>query len=376
MPLQLAWRDLLHHRGRTAATGAGVFFAILLIFMQLGFYVACRESAVRVHRLLDYDLLLVSSRYIFIMQADPFPEERVRQAAAVPGVAEALRVRVAADLWRNPQTGNRHDAFVLGVDPDDHPSVLPGLNRQISALGRLGTALFDLDAHPILGANPAGTRSEMAGRQVEVVGSFRWGAGFAAHALVMVGRRTFDSVFRGHPPDAVELGLLRLEPGASAPAVAAELHKRLPPDVRAFTREAIQASDRAFFLRDRPIGLMFTSGVVVAFLVGSMILFQVLSSEVSRRLHELATLKALGFRPLQIYGVVVQKGLLYTLVAFLPAAGASALLYAGVRELARLPLHMTPTLLLAVLGVSLFMSLAGALAASRRIRLADPAELF
>ena len=56
MPIQLAWYDLVHRRARTSAALGGVLFAIVLIFMQLGFYLACRTSATRIQTLLDFDL--------------------------------------------------------------------------------------------------------------------------------------------------------------------------------------------------------------------------------------------------------------------------------------------------------------------------------
>ena len=376
MAIHLAWHDLLHRRGRTSIALAGVGFAILLIFMQLGFYLACRTSAVRVHEMLDFDLMLVSARYVFIMEASPFPRDRVDQAAAVPGVAQALPLRVGAELWRNPQSGNRHDAFVLGVDPDLPPFADADLFHQTAKLKKVDTVLFDRAAHPVLGAHQIGTRSEIVGRQLEVVGLFEWGAGFVANGIFVVSKRTYQSLFPTTGPNAVELGVIRLEAGADPERVAAAIAARLPDDVEVWSRQRLEARDRAFFLEQRPIGMMFTSGVVVAFLVGAVILFQVLSSEVTNRLDEFATLKALGFRDLQIYRVVVEQGVLYCLAAFVPAAVLATGLYALVRQVARLPLEMSPGLLLAVLALSLLMCLAGALIASRRLRQAEPADLF
>ncbi|MEM1204282.1 MAG: FtsX-like permease family protein [Acidobacteriota bacterium] len=375
MGTHLAWHDLKHRRARTAAALVGVSFAIVLIFMQAGFYEACKASAIRIHRLLDFDLMVVSKHYSFIMESSSFPPERLAQAEAVDGVAATVPVHLFPTLWRNPQTANRYDLALLGVDPSDHPFLPPTFGALMPSIQPADTVLFDRDAHPILGHNPAGTWGQVEDRRLQVVGDFAWGVGFVGQGLAVASEETLRRVSPGDS-GALELGLVRVEPGADVDSVAAALEQRLPPDVQVWTRSAIEARDQRFFLRDRPIGLMFTSGLLLAIFIGGVILFQVLASEVTSRKGELATLQALGYTRRQVYGVVLEQGLLYAAVAFLPAVAAAVVLFAVTRRLARLPMHLGPGLVLAVFGVSLAMCLVGALAASARVRSADPADLF
>lgn len=375
MKTRLAWHDLLHRRPRTLAALVGVTFAIVLVFVQSGFYLACRDSAVRIHRLLDFDLLLASERYRFVLESDTFPRARLAQARAVEGVAEAMPIRTQGRLWRNPQTGNRHDLILLGVLPSDQPFAPPELASLVPLLAERDTVLFDRAAHPVLGANPPGTVSELRGHRLTVVGELDWGAGFVGNGLAITSESTFERVFDASPA-RIELATLRLEQGAEAGAVARALDQRLPDDVRVWTREQIEARDRRFFLRERPIGLMFTSGVVLAILVGGVILFQILASEVTSRRSEFATLRALGYDDRRVVAVVFEQGLLYTLFAFAPATLAAFGLFALTRRVARLPMHLGPGLVLGVFVASLAMGCLGALLATRRLRSADPAELF
>ena len=39
MPFNIAWRILAHQKGRTALAIGGIFIAILLIFVELGFFI-------------------------------------------------------------------------------------------------------------------------------------------------------------------------------------------------------------------------------------------------------------------------------------------------------------------------------------------------
>ena len=378
---RLAWHDLLHRRSRTLAALGGVLFAIVLIFMQLGFYLACRTSSVRIHQLLDFDIALTSPRYSFILQAEHFQRSRLQQAAAVPGVVGVAPLHIGASLWRSNTRHNRYDTVVVGFDPTDQVFRLPDVTAQQGLLRQPDTLLFDSASHPLLGDNRRGTVSEIAaadsieGRRVEVVGTYPWGAGFVANGVALVSEQTFQHIF-AQPSGALQLGLVRLAPEADSATVLTALRQRLPADVRVWTRQQLEARDQRFFLRQRPIGLMFTSGVALAVLVGGMILFQVLASEVTSRRSEFATLQAIGYTPAQVYRVVVEQGLFYTAIAYLPAVVIAFLLFAVVRRAARLPMYLDAQQLLFVLLASLLMCISGALLASRRVRSADPAELF
>ncbi|MEM7586795.1 MAG: FtsX-like permease family protein [Acidobacteriota bacterium] len=353
-----------------------MLFAIVLIFMQAGFYLACRASANRIHAMLDFDAAITSARYAFVADADRMPRERIEVARAVPGVARVSALKIGPGLWRAADGSNRYDALLLGVDPEDHPFQVPEINAQLDLLQRPDTALFDQRGHPILGEQVTGTVSELNRRRMTVAGTFSWGAGFVTQGLAITHERTFSNLFSQRSANDIQLGLIHLEPGASAGDVLSRLASQLPSDVKVWSRAAIEARDRKFFLSDRPIGLMFTSGMVLAVLVGGIILFQVLASEITSRRSEFATLQALGYTRGQVYRLVVTQGFLYTLAAFVPASLLAFVLFRVVREVARLPMQLTAGLLLAVLAASLLMCLTGALIASRKVRSADPADLF
>ncbi|TBR28760.1 MAG: ABC transporter, partial [Reyranella sp.] len=85
----LGWKQLVHSKGRMAIATAGVAFAVLLIFMQLGFMNMLFESAVMIHRQLNADIVLVSSTSRDFASPGTFPRSRLLQAVGVPGVADA-----------------------------------------------------------------------------------------------------------------------------------------------------------------------------------------------------------------------------------------------------------------------------------------------
>ncbi len=107
-----------------------------------------------------------------------------------------------------------------------------------------------------------------------------------------------------------------------------------------------------------------------------MTLFQVLSADAASRMPEYATLKAMGYTDGFVYRVVFQQGLIYVAVGFVPAFGLSLLLYWLLRVLARLPAYMTAGRVFWVAVLSGVMCAAAGVLAARKLRAADPADLF
>ena len=187
-----------------------------------------------------------------------------------------------------------------------------------------------------------------------------------------------ENFFRafGRRADPVNLGLIDLAPGANAASVAAELRQALPDDVQVFTRSALTAHEDAYWTLRTSVGLIFGSGLVVAFIVGVMVLYQTLATQITKHLPEFATLKAIGYADAHLVAVVTIEALIIVVAAFLPAAAAAMAVYALIRSETLLPVALTPAHLAAVLAVSLVMSAGSAFLSLSTLRRADPAEIF
>ena len=256
--------------------------------------------------------------------------------------------------------------LTLGVDPAMRPFRDAALNDELPQLKTRDTALSDRLARPEHGPLAPGVASEVQHHRIRIAGRCAIGAGFVAGATMVMGRETFLDVFRDEAsPERVSFGLIKLAPGVSARDVAAELNGRLAPVAAAFTREELSRAEERFWLRIKPLGIMFTSGVLVAFIAGAVILYQVLASEVQNRLREYATLRALGYRNRAVYGVVLRQALIFAGLGFLPAFGCALGLYFLLRTGALVPVTMEPARVAGVLLLTLGMCLSAA-------ALADP----
>src|SRR5262249_3703089 len=82
----LAWLNLIHEKRRLAVLLGGICFAVMLMFMEYGFWQALFDSGVEVIRRLDADLILASKSRFALVADQRFPRTRLLQAQAVPGV--------------------------------------------------------------------------------------------------------------------------------------------------------------------------------------------------------------------------------------------------------------------------------------------------
>ncbi|HEY1796093.1 MAG TPA: FtsX-like permease family protein [Stellaceae bacterium] len=374
--LRLAWRILAHEKGRTVLAVAGVFIAILLVFVELGFFVAVPRGGMLVYDHLRFDLLLCSTDYAFQAEPGQFPRVRLAEAAKVPGVAQATPLYFAGAKWQEPRGGYRLDAFLIGFDPAAHPFAVPDIERQGATLARPDTILVDGASRSIFGPLTAGTEILLDNRKATIGGDYRLGTGFLGMAVAVMDEANFFRLLAPRPADAVNLGLITVTPGADVQKTADALARALPNDVRVFTRPALTEHEDTYWTTRTSVGLIFGSGLIISFIVGIMVLYQTLATQIARHLPEFATLKAIGYTDAYLATVVMVEAAMIVFVAFVPAAVAAVAIYAQIRSATLLPVDMTAPNLIAVLGAALAMSAASAFLSLGNLRRADPADVF
>jgi putative ABC transport system permease protein len=391
----LSWFNLAHNKARTLAAVAGVSFAVILIFMQLGFLGSLRSSATVIYDALDFDVCVRSKDYLHLSDARTFPYTRLLQAAAVPGVERAIPFRVGITRWRIPpaatrQAGETRGIMVMGVRPGDPVFRVSDIQQKMDSLLSVPEyCLIDRETRrdygPVNGIRfgdediQAGVETEVGDDRMRLVGHFTLGAGFAADGAVIMNDRGFARVAKDRGPDQVSLGLIQLggvAPAEGAEAAAGRIAAVLPDDVDVLSREQVRQAEIRRWVDDTSYGTIFRLGVVVAMVVGTAIVYQVLASDVAAMLPEYATLKAIGYRNRFLAGVVLQEAMILALLGFVPGLLASRALYGVTAAAANIPIVMTTANMLLVLALSVAMCLASGVAALRRLFRADPAELF
>jgi putative ABC transport system permease protein len=372
----VAWRILAHEKGRSGLAIGGVFVAILLMFLQLGFYASVPRAGLLFYDAMRFDLLLTSSAYVFEGQSSTFPRRRLFQALALPEVLRANSLYHDRGRWLNDDEGLAREIFVMGLDLRDMMFDLPEIERQVDLLRQPDTILVDVASRPELGALHPGRRIEIEQRNVTIAGTYSLGIGFLGLGIAMTSDLNFTRMFPKRSLSSVNLGLLALKPGADPNEVAASLRKILPADTQVFTRAELNNHEMNHWVTRTSTGLVFGCGLLVAAIVGLVILNQTLSTQVTRQLPQFATLKAMGYADGYLGGVVVRLAIIMSTISYVPAAAISVALYSMVRGATKLPIEMTTARMVAVLAIVWGISALSALMALRVLRRADPVELF
>jgi len=380
--IPLAWLLLTRQPVRLAIALAGISFAGILMFMQLGFRDGLFDASVTIHRLFDADLVLTSPRSMSSISMAGFPERRLIQTLADPEVADVSPVHWNFVLWRNPETRTTRSILALGFEPSDPLLIDPLVQKQSSFLRQKGRVLFDERSRNEFGPVAEWFRSgktvdsEVAGVRLRVAGLVQLGPSFGADGNMIISRETFRSIIPNNSRGSIELGLIRLIPGSDPILVADRLKEQLPNDITIFTKEQFIEFEKNYWRSSTAIGFIFTLGAGMGFVVGCVIVYQILYGDVSDHLAEYATLMAMGYRLKDLLAVVAREGLLLALMGYLPAYAAGEGLYALIRTSTKLPVAMEFNRAFLVLSMILVMCLGSALLAMRKLVDADPAEIF
>jgi putative ABC transport system permease protein len=384
MTTPLAWHNLLHNKVRSGVAIAGVTFAIVLMFMQLGFLEAVKISATLIYDVLDFDICLRSRDYNRFTDARTFPLQRLRQAEGIAGVTSAAPLMVGIFSWRNPYNGEQRAILAIGV-PADEPVYRDQTQQLIDEnLRQAGTLLVDTRTRREFGPKNGfrfgsadhGVQVEINSRALTIADDFTRGAGLSAGGAILLNRREFLRCAPFYGQDDVNLGLIKIDPVQNPVTLARQIEDALPNDIEAVTRQQALDWEVHHWVWETNFGLIFQSGVLVAVIVGTAIVYQVLASDVARLMPEYATLKAMGYGNWYLISVMVQQALLLAIVSFVLGVAIAQGLYVITAAGAQIPVRMTAVNLLLVFFLAVTMCVVSGLAAVRKAFRADPAELF
>ncbi len=378
----LGWLQLSHDKGRMLVAVAGIAFADVLMFMQLGFQNALYTSNTRLHQTLQTDLVLIHPQARNLINLSSFPRRRLYQAMNVPGVksAEPLYVKIAN--WKNPETRRETSLMVVGFNPNHPAFALPEVNQNLSAIKLPDTVLFDRasrgDYQGTIAqiAEGKAVKAEVERRTINVSGLFTVGASFAADGILMTSDQNYLRLFARQNAASVNAGLIQLQPGADPVEVQQVLKAYLPDDVKVLTKQEFIDFEKNYWAKNTAIGFVFNLGVAMGFVVGVIIVYQVLSTDVSDHMGEYATFKAMGYRNVYLLGIVFEEALILSLLGFLPGVGVSFGLYSLTRNATNLPLYMTLLRAVIVLLLNVIMCTISGAIATRKLQAADPADMF
>lgn len=380
--LPVGWLQLTHNRVRLATAVAGVAFANVLVFVQLGFLGALSTATVRPYGIFDADIVIQAPTTNTIGDADTVPRRRMYQALNVEGVERVAPLYVGKLEW-NRDDGGTSTLRVLGIDPlkstlkdRDVAVMLERLKLPDIAMLDRGSRLVPKQVYAgIDGGTPLNI--EVNDRRLTLERTFFLGAGFDADGYMIVGEQTFFRLFHGRRSGAPNYIFVKVKEGANVAGVVEGLRRELSrDDTVVYSKAEATALDRSYQLTGRPVGIIFGFGVIIGILVGFVIVYQVLSTDVADHLAEYATFKSIGYRHRFFIGIVLEEAIVLATLGFIPGLFVSMGVYAIAARATELPLEMTVLRAATVLAGTLVMCSVSGAVATRRLSKADPAALF
>ena len=388
MPTQtpLAWKNLTYDLRRLAVAVSGVGFAVVLIFIELGFMNALLESTVQILRRLNGELVIVSATRYALSARDPFDVRRVRQSQGVSGVKAAYPVYIETFGVLRERNSRAFPIRVLAFDLDDDVIRLDVAESLRSQLRVPSAALADVANRDKYGIprqhdQLAGYDAELCGRRIQLVGQFQLGIDFVNDGNLLMTPVNFATYFPNRVPGRDPLGMadlavVQLQENADPLVVQQKLRVSLGDDIDVLTKEEMIQREMIFWRTSVPVGYIFLVGVYMGFVVGVIICYQIIYSDIADHMREFATLKAMGYTNRYFIKLVFCQAMYLSLMGFLPGFALSYLCYQVMSAVTGLTMEMSATVALSVLLVTVLMCVVSGFLAMRKLLSLDPAELF
>lgn len=385
--LPIAWLQLRYQKIRLIVALAGVVFAVVIIFMQLGLQDALFDSAVRLHQGLEGDCFLISPRSTALVSMQSFSQRRLLQVLAFPEVDFVTPIYLDMAQWKNPQTRNYwRSIYVIGFNLRYHIFSFPGVEENREKLTQPDVALYDRYSRTEFGPvvslfeqNKQVTTELTAGqsnKRIKIVGFFELGSSFGSDGNLLTSDLNFFKIFPYRNPQAVDIGLIKLKPTRNPKQLINQVKTSLPTDIKILSKKEFIEFEINHWKSGTAIGFIFKLGVILGTIVGMVVVYQILYTNVSEHLSEYATLKAIGYRHRYLLFIVLQQSCFIAILGYIPGFLISVIVYEFTKGATRLPVSMTfDKALLVVISTVIMCFISGAIAV-RKLQAADPADIF
>ena len=381
---------------RTVLSISGISIAVTLIFMQLGFLGAVLDTAVLFYNNLKFDLVACSPNYYHFCDASKFQSSWLHEIESDHSVISTQPYHVSLAKWNYAEKSVQRGMLIMGVRPTGETFLKKNTSATLPDLTKLSfprAILVDVKSRPqFLGDNNRerfndsniGLEIELNQKACTVAGLFELGTGLAANGAAFIHERDYRNLFPNYGQDDVTLGLIQLKASAAqAPSVARDsIYQSLgfsanqPPTIEILTRDEVVQREITHWVTNTPIGFIFIAGVVVALIVGAIVVYIVLSSDITKQIGEYATLKAMGYKNSYLSRVVLEQAVILGVISYLVAFLVSLVLYQVVGKAANLPITMTLSRQIIVFVSTIAMCCLSGSIAMQKLRRADPADLF
>ena len=382
--LPLAWLQLKRQPVKYLVAIAGIGFAALLMYMQIGFQSGLLTSSTTFYAALDADLILISPKTVSSGSFSQFPQSQLFRANGYKEVESVVPMYVT-NITAQKLGGQKPTSLrIIGYDPDVRALNVDAVNEQANELKTAGYALFDTEGNSRTG--PVAKAIEENGYQFltlynltqtfRTVGLFGLGSTFAADSNIITSPGTAIQLADQLNFGEISLGLIKVNDKKALPQLQRNLKELYDGEIQVLTKDELIAQEQNYWNTSSSFGVVFGFGTFMGVIVGGVMVYQVLYTDVTDHLKEYATLKAMGFSNQFILGIVIQEAILLGVSSFIPSTLVSAGMYAFLTSASGISIQMTHQKIGLVGALTVGICAASAAIAVNKLRDADPASVF
>jgi putative ABC transport system permease protein len=224
--------------------------------------------------------------------------------------------------------------------------------------------------------NQAQVITELSAKQIKIKGLFSLGGSvFSANGLLITSDINYSQTLN-KPLQKVNLGLVKVNEKQDINIIREKIAQKLPKGIKVIPLSEFMTIEKKYWNQSTPIGFIFNLLNWVGFIVGAIIVYQILFVQISDYLSVYATFKAIGYSNFYIIGTVFQEAIFMSIMGYIPATFFSIYLYDFIKNSTRMPLEMNYDSALYVLFLTCAMCLTASIIAIKKLQDADPADLF
>jgi putative ABC transport system permease protein len=386
--MPLGAQQLKRQRTSTLLSLAGVTASLLVIFAQLGIERAVYDSAIRLHRTVAADLVLVPYGFKSLQLHAEVPVAMTDIVSANPSVAGTMPLwfGVMSMSHSGMPTARRIAWYAIDVE---RPAIdVPGLRENLYKLREARRMLYDRESRPYFGdlgeiaegapevpvLGPPDNRGLL--RQLFVVGTFAVGPNVLNDGAVLMSEGTMAEVFGAWWSDRPAFIGIRLAQGADPIAVRTELNRALAGRGEVITKAELESRERKYWSRETPVGYITDLGFVMGVMIGMVFIYYAQYQIIRFYLPEYAILKSLGYDWWFFLFMIGQIGAAIITPAFLVAFTLGRFVYGATEAAMHLGMSMGLREMSVALIACVVMTVVSSLFAIRRLWKVDPIMLF
>lgn len=379
-----AWLQLTHNKSRFLMSLFGVGFSVLLMFITLGLRDAMFEDAVRIHKTLDADLIIMKqdSEAFWYLNSRYLPRSLLYSLSAIAGIDSINPLYITWGNLKNPENFVNKLIGICAFNPDKPVFKLLEIDQNISFIQKADAFLFDRLSRPEYGrigslfAKQGQVITELSQKRIKISGLFSLGGSiFSADGILITSDINYSKIL-DQPLEKVNLGLVKINHQQSLNIIKQKISQRLPTGIKVVSLSEFIENEKQYWNKSTPVGFIFNLLSWVGFIFGGFIVYQILFVQIAEYLSVYATFKALGYSQFYIIVTVFQEAMFMSIIGYIPASIVCIYTYYFIKNSSRLPMEMTLDRSLYVFVLTCVMCLIASTIAINKLRDADPVDLF